>query len=72
MQTHDNERDRRFEKVFNAALELFEGDDQAARQWFEKPVRGLGHVSPASMLETDEDAEVVLTLINRLENGIVS
>lgn len=68
----ESDRAYRFAQVLQSAVELFEGDEDAAREWIKNPVRGLGNVAPVSMLSTHAETEAVLTLINRLEHGIIS
>ena len=52
------------EKV-DAAIELFEGDRDAARTWLSTPIKSLGVITP---LEAKKDE--VKTLIGRLEHGV--
>lgn len=69
-----DESDRlfRFAEVFKAALELFEQDAEAAREWLNSPVKGLGNKKPINMLKTGAETAAVLTLINRAEHGVFS
>lgn len=56
--------------VLNAAIELFEGDHCAARQWMKSPVRGLNSRAPLDMMSTRVETQTVMDLIRRLENGV--
>lgn len=69
-----NESDRlmRLARVFGLAIDLFEGDVEKARQWFERPQRGLADIAPAAASRTDVGAREVEQLIGRLEHGVVS
>jgi len=67
----ESDRLYRFAKVFTAATELFEGNKSKAREWIQKPVRGLGGQRPIEMVGTTAESETVLDLINRLEHGII-
>ncbi|WP_274644671.1 type II RES/Xre toxin-antitoxin system antitoxin [Pseudomonas serbica] len=60
-----------FAEVFHAAQVLFEGDIDATRKWMVTPVRGLGGKAPVSMLATRVETQAVLSLIGRLEHGVV-
>jgi putative toxin-antitoxin system antitoxin component (TIGR02293 family) len=60
-----------FAQVLNAAMNLFEGDLEAARQWMVKPVYGLGNRHPITMLATRVETEDVLSVIGRLEHGVL-
>ncbi|WP_260958474.1 antitoxin Xre/MbcA/ParS toxin-binding domain-containing protein [Pseudomonas citri] len=55
--------------VLNAAHELFEGDLRAAREWMKSPAFGLDSRAPLDMLGTRVEAQAVIDLIGRLENG---
>lgn len=72
-QFNADESDRLFRlaAVYKAALDLFEGDNQATRRWLTEPVRGLGNRQPLEMLTTSAEAQAVLDLIGRLEHGVV-
>ncbi|MEH6387147.1 MULTISPECIES: antitoxin Xre/MbcA/ParS toxin-binding domain-containing protein [Pseudomonas] len=61
-----------FAEVLEAAVNLFEGDKEAARQWMNAPVKGLGGKAPMDMLGTNVEAEAVLDLIGRLEHGVIA
>lgn len=52
------------------SIELFEGDRAQAMQWFNKPNRGLGGISPLKMAATETGAREVENLIGRLEHGV--
>lgn len=69
---HADESDRllRLSRVFGLAIELFEGDKDAATAWMNKPVPGLGDVSPLEMSKTEPGALEVGRLIGRLEYGV--
>ena len=66
----ESDRLYRFAEVLNAASELFEGDNERARQWLLNPVRGLGGRRPLEMIATSAETEAVLDLIGRLEHGV--
>jgi putative toxin-antitoxin system antitoxin component (TIGR02293 family) len=67
-----DESDRlvRFSRLFGRALELFEGDPDAAREWLSSPQRGLGGIAPLELGKTDIGVNEVENLIGRLEYGI--
>lgn len=72
LQPDESDRLLRVARVFGKALELFEGDGEAARRWFTKPHKMLGGVTPAEMSKTDIGAVEVERLIGRLEHGVFS
>lgn len=56
--------------VFQAALELFEGDTAVAKQWCENPVVGLGGLTPLQLAATEAGRDAVFELIGQLEHGV--
>ncbi|ETS29272.1 toxin-antitoxin system antitoxin component [Photorhabdus temperata] len=72
LNANESERIARFIRVFDAAVCLFDGDKQAAYEWLNNPVKGLGYVAPVSLIATESGAIDVLDLIGRLEHGIFS
>lgn len=71
-QFKQDESDRlyRYAEVMKAAIDLFEGDQEATNQWLQNKVRGLGDKRPIDMLGTTAETEAVLDLIGRLEQGV--
>ncbi|QCR36168.1 antitoxin Xre/MbcA/ParS toxin-binding domain-containing protein [Nissabacter sp. SGAir0207] len=68
----ESERIARLVRVFDAAVQLFGGDKQEAGDWLRSPVKGLGQVSPLSLIATESGAIEVLDLIGRLEHGVIA
>jgi putative toxin-antitoxin system antitoxin component (TIGR02293 family) len=68
--TDESDRLYRFAEVYNASLNLFNGERQSAQDWIQKPVRGLGNKRPIDLLTTSAETESVLNLIGCLEHGI--
>ena len=66
----ESDRILRVGRVFGRALELFEGNNEAARHWFMSPQRALGNESPAELAKTEFGAYEVERLIGRLEHGV--
>ena len=69
-----NESDRllRVARLFAKALDLFEGDAEAAQDWFHRPARGLGGEPPIELAVTDLGTREVEALIDRLEHGVIA
>ena len=59
-------------RVFARAIELFEGDDRAARRWLSAPQRALGGAVPLTLAKTEVGAREVERLVGRLEHGVFS
>ena len=68
----ESDRIYRVANVFQTALQLFEGDRNAARRWFQEPATALRGKSPFEHLDTEAGAGEVLDLIGRLEHGVIS
>jgi putative toxin-antitoxin system antitoxin component (TIGR02293 family) len=72
LQQDESNRLVRIASIFKKAVDLFEGDIQAAANWFKTPVLGLdGHI-PLDLVETEAGALEVEALIERLEYGVFS
>ncbi|MNL97150.1 hypothetical protein D3C81_69850 [compost metagenome] len=56
--------------VLQASCQLFEGDVQTASKFFISPLRGVNSKTPLELLRKRDEAEVVIDLLGRLENGI--
>jgi len=68
----ESERLLRFATVFEKAVDLFEGDIDAARNWLMTPKRALGGEAPLPFSRTEIGAREVEALIGRLEHGVFS
>jgi putative toxin-antitoxin system antitoxin component (TIGR02293 family) len=60
----------RFARLFRLAVELHDGDEEAARDWLRKPARALDGETPLDRAETEAGAREVENLIGRLEHGV--
>ena len=69
-----DESDRlvRLSRIFGRALELFEGNVEAAHRWLSTPLRALRDERPITLVRTDVGTREVEHLIGRLEHGIAS
>jgi putative toxin-antitoxin system antitoxin component (TIGR02293 family) len=68
----ESDRLARVARIFAAAIELFEGDADAARAWLTTPAGALGCHAPLALIGTDVGAREVEALILRLEHGVVA
>lgn len=71
-QPDESDRVWRAAAIFDRAVELFEGDVPAARQWLQTPQPGLGGEIPLDFASTTVGAQEVENLIGRLEYGVVT
>ncbi len=69
LNSDESDRALRVSRLFGRCLELFEGDQKAARHWFMSSQKALGNVSPAMRAKTEFGALEVERLVGRLEHG---
>ena len=70
LQPDESDRVWRASAIFDMAVELFEGDVEAARQWLQTPQLGLGGEIPLDFASTEVGSREVENLIMRLEHGV--
>lgn len=66
----ESDRLYRGARIFALAIDLFEGDTEAAREWMAKPEIAFRGRTPLEMIGTDMGAREVAGLIERLEDGM--
>lgn len=66
----ESERMLRLMEIFSSAVELFDGDREAARQWLTEPAEGLGQALPIDYAQSDFGGREVRNLIGRLMHGV--
>lgn len=71
LQPEESDRLLRVSRIFGKALELFEGDIEAARQWLSTPQGALAGKRPMVFAKTDIGAREVEALVDRLEHGVL-
>jgi len=70
LDTGQSDRLLRFARLFRLAVELHDGDSDAARLWLNSPARALDGETPLTHAETEAGAREVEILIGRLEHGV--
>ena len=68
----ESDRVYRLTRLYQQAIQLFEGDSAMAREWLEQPAKALGGRTPMAYLETEAGADEVEDLIGRLEHGVIA
>ena len=58
------------DRVYERACEVF-GDETEAARWLGTPVRALAYATPVSLLASNAGAREVLTVLDRLEHGVL-
>jgi len=66
----ESDRVYRVAAAYRSALQLFEGEAEAAWRWLSEPAKALGDDSPLQHLDTEAGAAEVRDLIGRLEHGV--
>lgn len=66
----ESDRLARIARILSQAIELFEGDYDAARRWLASRRDALGGSSPLEVIRTEVGAREVERLIERLEDGV--
>jgi len=69
---HESERLLRISTVFEKAVDLFEGDVEAAVRWLKSPKKALRGEKPIQYARTEPGGREVENLIGRLEHGVFS
>ena len=72
LEPDESDRLLRVSRVFAKSLDLFEGDAEAARSWFQTPAQALGGEAPMALAGTDLGSREVEALIDRLEHGVLT
>lgn len=72
LKPEESDRLLRICRIFDRAVELFEGDPRSAREWLEAPQTGLGGEVPLEFASTEVGAREVENLIGRLEHGVIA
>ena len=57
-------------QVLRRAVEVF-GDKAEAIDWMRTPIRALEYARPDSLLITPEGCDAILTVLGRLEHGVL-
>jgi putative toxin-antitoxin system antitoxin component (TIGR02293 family) len=70
LEPDESDRLVRLARIFAMALELFEGDDVAARDWLGREQMGLGGSVPFDLMASEVGSREVEALIARLEHGV--
>ena len=68
----ESDRVLRASRIFDLAVDLFEGDVAGARQWLQARQPGLGGEVPIEFASTEVGAREVENLIGRLEHGVIA
>ena len=67
---HESDRLIRLGRIFALAVELFEGDVNAASEWLQTPSHALGDHTPLEFSSTELGAREVEAVIGRMEHGV--
>ena len=68
--SRESEQLLRLAEIYEAVLDLFDGDAGSTLAWLTSPVRGLGNVRPIDMARSEFGARDVRDTIGRLRDGV--
>lgn len=71
LKVDESDKVYRLLKITAAAVELFEGDREAALEWIRKPNPGLNNHPPMEMIRTTPGFEMAISFIKRLDHGVM-
>jgi putative toxin-antitoxin system antitoxin component (TIGR02293 family) len=69
LKADESDRLLRFARIFTSALDLFDGDQEAAQHWLSSEIPALQGATPLEASKTEEGAREVESLIVGLEHG---
>lgn len=68
----ESEKVLRLAELWEAALDLFDGDEARTRGWLVAPAFGLGNATPIDYARTEFGGREVRALIGRIADGVFS
>ena len=68
----ESEKLLRLAEIWEAGLDLFDGDETRTREWLVSPAFGLGNVAPIDYARTEFGGREVRALIGRIAGGVFS
>ncbi len=68
----ESEKLLRLAKIWEASLDLFDGDEARTRAWLVAPAFGLGNTAPIDYTRTEFGSREVRALIGRISSGVFS
>lgn len=72
LEPDESDRVARIAMLVEEALDLFDGNQAKAAQWFKTPKRALGGATPLEYAGTEPGAQEVRSLIGRLQHGVIT
>ena len=61
----------RVARIYAYATDVL-GSEEKARQWMQRPIRALNFTPPFDLLDTEEGARQIETVLSHLEHGVFS
>jgi putative toxin-antitoxin system antitoxin component (TIGR02293 family) len=58
-------------RVYSECIDVF-GTEEVSVQWLKSPIPALGNVRPLDYLDTNAGADMVMTLLRRIDYGVFS
>jgi putative toxin-antitoxin system antitoxin component (TIGR02293 family) len=70
--SQETDRALRLGRIIQRAIEMYDGDEGAAKAWLRQSVPALEGMKPLELIETEAGAVLVESLIGRIEAGVYS
>jgi putative toxin-antitoxin system antitoxin component (TIGR02293 family) len=68
----ETDRALRLGRIIERAIEMYDGNESAARAWLRQSVPALEGLTPLDLIGTEAGAVLVENLIGRIETGVFS
>jgi putative toxin-antitoxin system antitoxin component (TIGR02293 family) len=72
LERRESEKLLRLAEIWEAGLDLFDGDESRTRAWLVAPAFGLGNVAPIDYARSEFGGREVRGLIGRIADGVLS
>lgn len=72
LDSQETDRALRLGRIIQRAIEMYDGDEAAAKAWLRQAVPALEGLKPLELIETEAGAVLVESLIGRIEAGVYS
>ncbi|MFZ4617385.1 MAG: type II toxin-antitoxin system Xre/ParS family antitoxin [Rectinemataceae bacterium] len=70
--SQETDRALRLGRIIQRTVEMYDGDEGAAKAWLRQSVPALEGLKPLELIETEAGAVLVENLIGRIEAGVFS
>jgi len=72
LDSQETDRALRLRRIIQLTIEMYDGDEGAAKAWLRQSIPALEGLKPLDLIETEAGAVLVENLIGRIEAGVFS